>query len=49
LADKKHLDPLENLTIGAIFLTFSELLKSKDLDVILPLSTSVELAMEAFS
>jgi hypothetical protein len=36
------------LTIGVIFLTFNELLKSKDLDVILPLSISVELAMEAF-
>jgi hypothetical protein len=49
LADRKHLDPLENLTISTIFLASSELLKSKDLNIKLPLSTSVELAMEALS
>ncbi len=49
LANRKHLDPLENLTISTIFLASSELLKSKDLNIKLPLSTSVELAMEALS
>jgi hypothetical protein len=49
LADRKHLDLLENLTMCAIFLASSELLKSKDLNIKLPLSTSVELTMEALS
>jgi hypothetical protein len=49
LVDRKHLDPLENLTICVIFLASSQLLKSTDLEIILPLSISVELAVEALS